>query len=45
MARFIDFLENAIFGDKKTVSLNALTIDENVATELWSYKLALNIVA
>lgn len=45
MARFIDFLENAIFGDKKTVSLNALTIDESVATELWSYKLALNIVA
>lgn len=45
MARFIDFLENAIFGDKKSVSLNALTIDESVATELWSYKLALNIVA
>ena len=34
MARFIDFLENAIFGDKKTVSLNALTIDESVATQI-----------
>lgn len=45
MAKFIDFLENAIFGDKKTVSLNNFSIDEDVIHELWSYKLALNIVA
>lgn len=46
MAKILDFLEKVMFGDKKEVSLNTFTTDEeDTVAELWAYRLALNIVS
>ena len=48
MGRITDFLEKALFGNKPTVSLNDWASEEDTSEtiqELWSYRLALDIVA
>lgn len=48
MGRITDFLEKALFGNKQTVSLNDWASEEDTSEtiqELWSYRLALDIVA